>query len=256
MRILMLGDSNDGGHYVEGPKRNDILRDRLVDLFDEPVEMFTRAIWPNPRLPAMVDGWVKEFQPDLVHLKCGTYWFQYESVPLRVRRLLGRTGTRVAGAGFRLADSNRWGHNAPFRGVRRLAQLVIGGDRPFTTRQVIDRVAEAIRVVLHDESAVLVVTGPQAVNRYGTTRARRKRNEQNRLEVDAALRRLCADLHVSYLGYAEPLYQTAPVPPSHRVGDGLHYNLAGHAAAVDRPFEHLSGAWLTHRAERERAGRK
>lgn len=248
MRLLFLGNSNDAVQWFDqGPKRHELLRDMLAAEFNEPVEVIARGIWPTSGMPAAVGRWLDEYHPDVVYLNVVSFWFQYESVPLRVKRILGRLGPAVGDAGFKLAESKRWSHNAVFRSVRRLAQATIGGDTHFTPDEVIERISETIRIVLRNEGVLLVVKGPRAITRHGVTRRQQRRNEARRLKIHHSLKRLCEQLHVFYDGSEAPLYETAPRPRGTRVGDGLHSNARGHANSAEETFELIRKALDLHR---------
>ena len=231
MRILLLGDSNDLGDWVPPERRkHNIVAQRLAAELGEPVEFVVKGLWPNPGIADRVAAWIDEAQPDVVYLNTASYWFLYRSVPLRVKRIFRRLGGERAGdVGFKLANSPRWGHNAVFRGARRLLQSTIGGDTHFTCEQSIQRMAECLRVATREESTVVVVKGPHGKARYGARRREYARDERERLKFHHALEALCAQVHATYDGVGEggvrhlPAYQKGTT-----VGDGLHANEARH----------------------------
>jgi hypothetical protein len=239
VRILLLGSSNDAGQWFkEGRKRHEIAADMLAAELGEPVDVIVKGIWPTAGLLAKVEGWIAEYEPDLIYLSAVAYWFLYPSVPLRVKRLLGRFGPGVAGAGFRVAESPRWGHNAVFRGTRRLLQKTIGGDTNFTPDEVIERFGECIRVAARAEGVILVVSGPQSRADHSTSKRSRARNEIKRRYVDSSLEDICRQAHITYEGseswtFERPEYQ------GNRVGDGLHGNAKHH----ERVAEILYRSW-------------
>lgn len=243
MRVLLLGNSNDLTK-VAGRSRADVIRDLMAAEFGEPVEMITRATWPTERMAEMAEGWAAEFEPDVIFLLLGSFWFQHESVPLRLQRVLGRLGTPVGDAGFKLADSKRWGHNRVFRALRRAAQLTIGGDSHFTPDQVIERATSTIRTLLRHESALLVVQLPMGTNRYGSTERRQQALERKRIHVHDTLARLCEQLHVPYGAAPRPQYLDEP--KGLRVGDGLHLNEQGHVKRAEEYFATIRDAWSAH----------
>jgi hypothetical protein len=257
MRVLVLGNSNDSGNWFEGgPKRTEILRDRLAAEFGEPVTVTTRSIWPNERMVELIERWLDECEPDLVYMNVLTYWYAYESVPLKLRRLLGRhLGPVVGDAGVRLSKSRRWGHNLVGRTVRRWAQATIGGDPNFATTAVIERCSDAIGTIVQREGIVLMVKGGRGRSKPGLTPRQRARYEVRRLEVHRAMSALCVQKHVRYMGSEEPLWKTEPPRPrGTRVGDGLHSNAKGHASSADRMHGFIREAWAEHLAELEPAG--
>jgi hypothetical protein len=248
MRVLLLGNSNDTVDWFSGRKRQEIVRDDLAAEFGEPVSVVTKAIWPNEGMPAALERWMAAEQPDIVYINVVSFWFAYESVPLKAQRLLGRFGPRAGKAGFRLADSKRFAHNVVFRGIRRFAQATIGGDTHFTPEEVIARVSACLRVALRSEGVVVVVKGPYGRNDHGATAKQRRRNEQRRQQVNAALADLCATLHVRFSSAETPRF-AAPGSKGLRIGDGLHATERGHAEMATDISPLLAESWrLAHDA--------
>lgn len=231
MHILLLGSSNDDGEWFEGgKKRHEIAGELLEAELGEPVEFTIKSIWPNENIARVVEGWVEKYQPDVVYLNASSYWFLYRSVPIRVQRLLGRLGKPVGDAGFRLADSKRWAHNAVFRGIRAFLQDTIGGDTNFTPDQVVDRMTECVRVCVRPEGIAVGMKGPHGRSKYTNRESQRRRDERTRLEVSRRLEANCKQLHVAYDGVGEEgvRHQDA-YKRGTTVGDGLHGNALRHS---------------------------
>jgi hypothetical protein len=230
-------------------KRHRQMGERLSAEFGVPVEMFVRNCWPNQRMAEFVARALDEVQPDLVYLNITTFPFSYESTPLRVKRILGKVGEPVGDAGFRLAESKRWSHNAVFRTLRSWAQATIGGDTHFTTSEVTERYSELIRLLLRREGTVIAVKGPLARSKKGITKRERLRHERRRQEVHGAIKHLCEQLHVPYYGSDEPYWVVKPQPKGTKAGDGTHANAAGHQVLADDHYEKLRDAWARHLEE-------
>jgi hypothetical protein len=231
VRVLLLGSSDDTGQWFEGgKKKHEIARERLESDLGEPVEFIVKGIWPTADLPGIVEGWVAKYEPDVIYLNTGSYWFLYRSVPLRVKRLLGRVGGEAAGrAGFRVAESKRWAHNAVFRMLRRVLQDTIGGDTHFSCQEVIERMSECARVAVRREGAVVVVKGPHGKDRYSRNTREFRRDERERLKLHNALETLCGQLHITYDGVgAEAVRHLPAYGRGTTVGDGLHANHIRH----------------------------
>jgi len=225
VRVLFLGSSNDTGNWVAPTQKKHVIAGQQLEAdLGEPVEWVVKGIWPTEDLPQHVAAWVEESQPDVIYLNTGSYWFLYRSVPLRVKRLLGRLGGEKAGnAGFRVAKSERWAHNPVFRGIRKALQETIGGDTHFTTQQVIDRMEECIRVAARAENAVVVVKGPHGKRRLSARKRAFERDERERLKLHTALEQLCEQLHVTYDGVGESGVRDTPAYRRRvATGDGLH----------------------------------
>jgi hypothetical protein len=247
--LLLLGNSQDLGAWFEGGKRrHEIVQERLEAEFGEPVEIVVKPYWPNERLAALLVRWVEETRPDMVYINVTAFPFGYESLPLRAKRVLGRLGPAVSDAGLRFADSKRWSHNAVFRTIRRYGQATIGGDTHFTCEEVVERTSEAVRVALRREGVFLVVEGPLGRGEPELTGRERRRKEARRQVVHRALKSLCEELHVCYIG------SDAPLPPERQhvrgqtVGDGTHFNAEGHARLAEDLFENVRDAWRAHLA--------
>jgi hypothetical protein len=247
MKVLILGSSNDTQDWVEGGrKRHEIARDKLAVEFGEPVVVVVKNLWPNERVAEFVGRWMIESEPDVVYLNVTSYPFSYESLPLRLQRVLGRFGNGVGSASFQLADSRRWAHNAVFRTLRRWGQATLGGDTYFTPEQVVERMIETIRVIVRNEGTVLVVKGPHGRREPAITKREQRRHEAKRLYVHAALRAACAQSHVEYVGRATPDWQVTTRPKGVLIGDGLHSNAVGHAYRADGLFVTIRDAWTAH----------
>lgn len=112
-----------------------------------------------------VRKWLREDEPDVLYIIISTFWFAYESVPLRLERRFGRLGKYLASAGLRGADNRKLAYNPVFRAGRRVAHTLIGGDAHFQPRYVVDEVAHLLKTVLAEHEQMLVVVhGPQGWN--------------------------------------------------------------------------------------------
>lgn len=243
MRVLLLGNSNDSGEWFdEGPRRHELVQSLLAEASGEPVEVIPKTIWPNEGLERVIEGWIERYQPDVVYLTMAAYWFCYLSVPLRVKRLLRRFGPSVANAGARLAESPRWAYNPVFRATRGALQRSIGGDSPFTTTEVIDRMTAVITTIMRGEGIVMAIQGPDGRTNYAHSRRGEQRNEQRRQVVDRAMRELCASRHVSYRNSETPVWTSDQTLRKNRVGDGLHANARWHEYSAELIFETIAAA--------------
>ncbi len=242
MKVLLLGNSNDGGSWIgDGRKRHEIVADTLSERHGEPVTVISKSVWPSDGLPEVVDRWMVEHEPDVVYFTTLSYWFQYRSVPLRVRRVLGPLGSSVSNAGFRVAESPRWSHNAVFRQTRRLLQRTIGGDAHFTPDEVVERVTAVVRTVLRYEGVVMALQGPDGRTDYAFSARGRAANERRRLGVDQRLRAWCEEHHVTYENSPVAAFTIDPTLAKNRVGDGLHANATWHehsAGLIVQTIEH------------------
>lgn len=245
MRVLLLGNSNDAGNWFEGgKKRHEIVAEQLQEEFGEPFEFTVKSLWPTEKLPKVVAGWIDDSEPDLIYISSNAYWFLYRSVPLRAKRLLGRFGGAAGTAGFAVANSKRWSHNAIFRTARRGLQATFGGDTNFTADQVIERISECTRIAVRREGVAVIVKGPRGTTSYASTPKGRARDEKTRQRVHRTLQSLCLQLHVTYVGADTPMFKTRD-NRGFRVGDGLHSNAAGHVRDADDLYTSLRTALIS-----------
>ncbi len=249
MKILMLGSSNERDDWFQGGKRrHEFLRDRMAEEFGEPVEVIAKSTWPDAQLLPVVETWLERYKPDLLYISITSFPFAYESLPLRVGRILGPFGGTVQNSGLRLADSKRWAHNAVFRNARKLGQAVIGGDTHFSCDEIIERYSELIRIATRHEGLAIVVKGPQGIGKTGITAREQRRKEAKRLYVHRALETFCNRLHIDYYGRETPRWKERPIGHL-TVGDGVHVNAEGHRVLADDLTEIVSSAWRKHLAE-------
>lgn len=226
MRILFLGNSNEVLELPAGaPRRHEILESAVAEEYGS-AEVIIRGAWPTEKFPSVLSNWTTELAPDVVYLNVAEYWTLYESVPLRFERTLGKFGKPVARAGKKAANTPKLAHNAPFRKFRETAQLAFRGSTYFSTEEVVDRVMGAVRTVLRNESAIVVVDGQRGRRPHATNARGRARVEARRQVVHQALREQCAKLHVVYGGDDVPQWQTHPEGTDGHA-DGLHQGVAG-----------------------------
>lgn len=246
MKILRLGTSEDlPGRVPENALAYRIVEERLRHATGEPVETVVKAVWPAEALPPIVERWLATVQPDLVYLKVAAFWFAYESVPLKLERMFGRAGKPLAAAGLRAASTPWLAHNGAFRAGRRLAQRTIGGATHFTPDEVVERVGACICSIVRAESVGLAVRGPQAFADFSASDAARARAEQRRQHVHRALRDLCRESRVEYVGFNQPVYRTTARP--RLLADDLHRDAAGKLADAEMESEVLLRVWLQTR---------
>ncbi len=225
MRVLRLGNSDDLSPGVADEKRAwYIAAAMLAEEVGEQVETIVKPIWPTPDLPERLARCIDEYQPDIVFMKINRYWYAYESVPLRIRRIFGPAGKPVASAGLRAAKNQRLARNRLFKLGRRMAHRLIGGDTPFHTRDIVELMSVCIREMVARESVALVVKGTAAARQNEEALAGYYHRFLGRAdEVEGALKRLCEELHVPW---------NAPAPRSTKQdglkgGDGVHQNAIG-----------------------------
>jgi hypothetical protein len=161
MRILRLSTSDDLRPEVpETDRIHRLVEHAFAAETGQPVETMIRVIWPTPALPDAIDRWLQSYDPDVVFFRVSSYWFTYESVPLRLERSrLGRPARALARAGFASADAPRLAYTPLYRGTRNVLRRVVGSAVNFTPDEVIETVEACLRRIARHERAVVVVRG-------------------------------------------------------------------------------------------------
>lgn len=242
MRVLRLGNSDDVSPGIPDAERNyHVAGAILAEAAGEPVETIARPIWPTADLPDLVAGWIDEYRPDFVFLKVTWFWYGYESVPRRIERLLGRAGRPLARASTAAAADPRFAHRRWFKLGRRVAHRIIGGDTPFDTALVIQRMETVIRRIAAHEDIVLLVKGTgggrlneEALEGYY------ERFTARRDEVEGAIERLCRQLHVAYVGTGA---RKSKEDRDIHGGDGVHKGARGSGAMGRQEGAAMAEAW-------------
>lgn len=204
-----------------------LMEEPLSKALDETIEIVAREVWPKANLPRVIDGWMNSIEPDLVMFSISTFWFLYESVPLRLERKFGPAGV-VIGRASRKAAATPWlAHNRPFQAMRRKLQHNLGGGAYFEPDEVIKTSKAAIRAVLRREGAYLVVVGPSGGDNWATDSASARRIADRRGVVHDAMKAFCRSLHVEYWDI-DQLSKMADPRPASLQGDQLHLDETGH----------------------------
>lgn len=226
LTVLRLGNSQDTAGPIPEEERAHAIGARLLsEAAGQPVTTVQRTIWPAPVLPSLVEGWLDRYQPDIVFLYVASVWTCYESVSLRVRELLGPLGIRASHAFDRL-DTRTSLHTRPgMRQVRSLLHHTVGRAAYFEPEEIVERMAECVRLVLRREGPALVVRGP-VVPLYVDLPGLRARADARHRQLHLGLQQLCARLHFPYLD--EQVYRPDAEEALLREPDRLHFNAAGH----------------------------
>ncbi len=248
MRILRLANSNDFVSYVSDDKRTYRYVEQAMEaLTGEPWETIRKPISPAESLPDIVERWITEFQPDIVYLMVNSYWFNYESVPLKLKRKFGRVGEVVGDAGLAAAGKPWFADRWWFHKTRYFLQSTIGGETPFTPEYVLENMEAVIRRILRHEDVHLVVRSSLGgKERPDLPKKVQARREVRRQVVAEGMERICEQLNVANLsGKTRRKFDKEL-----RAGDMLHSNEAGHAVAGGREAEFMVAFWRSLHPER------
>jgi hypothetical protein len=232
LKVLRFGSSNDTvPQFVAGEPREAVIQRELEQQLGEPVIVVTKRVWPSGRFPGLVARWIEEEGPDVVTIPVLGYWFNFESVPLKLQRRLGRLGIALGNTGKRAADIPWLAHNPVFRLVRQLAQRTVGGSTYFTCDEVIDCIGACVREVAQREGIVLIVQGPYGGQGLaGSHRKALAREESRRQIVNAGLREVCARHHVKFVEHRTNRREMGT--DFSTIGDRLHMDDAGQRASA------------------------
>jgi len=242
MKILWFGNSSDQrGRVEDGVMTHNVLARELEAATGELVEIVVRPIWPNGRMVSYIERCLDEVQPDIVMLRANTFWFGYESIPLRLNRWFGPAAKPLRKMGLGGASSSWLGERAVFHWTRDALHGLIGGDTYFTPEVLIERQTAAIRAVVRREGVAAVIHGPSGRKPLHRSRKANERIEVKRKKVHAALKELCEESHLPYISSEEARYLQGEAWSS--LGDRLHGDAASLRRRADEDFEPLMEAW-------------
>lgn len=246
--MLRLSTSDDQrGRVPEGTAAFEVVERCLELETGQDVESVVRPVWPDSRLPPLIDRWLEQV-PDFVFLKINGFWFNYESVPLLIERKLGRVGVLVARLGRRSGEIGWVSRGRTFRALRRGLLRVLGGDTYFTPEQVVERMEQCIRQILQREKVLLVVRGTDGRSHAELPRRSARAYALRHRQVNDALRQVCEELRVPYLGGEEMLDESQV---RRRLGaDRFHRGEEGHRVAGEEEAEAFLRLWRTSAGHR------
>jgi hypothetical protein len=243
MRILRLSTSDDILPTVAESERGyRLIEAALGAESHQPVETIVRNIWPTEDLPELIERWLDAAQPEIVTFKVSSFWFSYESVPLRLQRgSLGLPGKLLAQVGDTAGKASWLADTAAFHALRSAARRTVGGAIYFTPDEVIERVTACVRRILQRENVVALVRGPLVAESGGASLRAQRRLEARRRYVDRALAERCAGMHVHYTGCraAPPISELLP----YRGPDRMHLNALGHERVGREEAAAVLTAW-------------
>lgn len=223
-RILWLCNSEDVSPEVPEEKRSWRLAGALAEAaLGEQFEIMPRVVWPDPKLPDIIDGWVTRYEPDLVLFKVNSYWYLYRSVPLRLRRRFGRVGKPVAAGGDRIARSPWFPKTRPYHWMRWVLLRTIGGETHFPPEHIAALAEDCVKRMVRDERTRVIVA---------TSLDHWTSNPKPQAAVHRRLKAFCASMHVGYLGAD---IENDPAPPDfYATGDRMHAGEDGHRWQSER----------------------
>ena len=237
MKILRLTTSNDTVH--SGADSRVAWIERLAsERLGEPVEVVSKAVWPDGRLAPAVEKWLAEVEPDVVWFMLQSFWFEYVSVPKKLQRKFGRLGQAASEVGFKAAAQPRLGNTALFRAGRTFLQKTVGGDPHFTPARLAETVEDVAKATLRSEGQHFVVYGPFSYTKYAMTKRQERQQLGWRSDLIGRVRRLSEELHFTFEAPDKPHWQTQPGIALH--GDRFHFAASEQKGMAGREVELLA----------------
>ncbi|MFN0095198.1 MAG: SGNH/GDSL hydrolase family protein [Dehalococcoidia bacterium] len=248
MRLLRLSNSDDLNTRVPPEFRaGNIIKALLEHDLREPVDVETRLLWPGEKCPGLVEGWVREFEPDMVYLRMGSYWITWESVPRMVAGRFGGLGDQIASVGKKSARTPWLAENPLYRGFRHLAVLTVGGETPFTVDGALAVLDETYRrIVAAQEDVALVVRAPNSPLNSSGTKAGARRSAKRHAAFEAGAKGLAKKYRADWMPMPAQLMKHGD--PAYFVGDGIHKNEAGHRDMAIAEAKAITETWRRLRA--------
>ena len=229
MHLLVLGNSDTQGRFVDGPTWSGVLREWLSAEFSEPVTVTEVGFSAVSSAGAeFADRKVRELGPDVVVLPLGTFAFTVGFTWKRVERLFGK---RIA-ARYRRGEEafdrrTRERGNEPRR-LNQLARKSIRraiGTQPLVSQAQLTRnYLDIIRAIArHEDVDLVLVAYPPEQGRHVSVR----NIERKRAEFLEAIGAEARQRHYTLLDSA-PLFAGAPPGADLLTTDGFHLQRGGH----------------------------
>jgi hypothetical protein len=241
VRVLWLGGSNDDfGPIPEEQRGFAIAREILESESGEAVTLVRKHIWPTKALPALVERWLRETNPDVVYLKANTYWICYESVAAKAGRRWGGRGERFVLKGQQALGEDRLTGTFLWRTAQWVGHHTIGTSAFFEPMDVVQTLEAILRTVLREEGTSAVMRGGFPPIGVPAGRARAVADARYEMMHDE-LGAVCGRLHVPFL--QDERYQSDHEVRALKASDLVHPNVAGHARTGALDGRALVDAW-------------
>lgn len=242
MKVLKLCTSDELAGDIPDVQRAYRVAEQVIrEATGEQVETKLHLIWPGEKLPGLVEGWVEQFQPDVVLVVVSPFWMTFASTPLRLRRRFKRFGEWLGKQGQRAAEHPRIGNSRLVRAGQRASLTLIGGDYHFEPSYVTAVTERVVRKILAAESVEVVVRGPLvALGHHGNRRSLADA-ERRRRTSDEQLRELCQRLHVTYVGKSAA---DAKADRQRFTGDLVHTDAEAHRERGELEGGAIARLWL------------
>lgn len=224
MKVLRLGVSHDAREDIPFDDRQHVVAERMLEgASGLEWETLVRGMRPTETLPAMIERWVADEQPDMVVIFLAGYWTSFGSTALRLERRVPLVGRRAAKVARRVAENETASRHETLDRLRGLASAVIGVDFNYEPDYLVKLFEGIFRTLLRNEHLVLAVRGPGRPPQRLTRRQERTSLERAHL-FQRGIADVCQKLHIEHLRYEEiPLHLRLPGDPSHYTVEGSRY---------------------------------
>ena len=224
-----------------GERLPTIITGRLADEAGIELVPEVRVPWPTGDLLALLDGWLQRYEPVAVVLHVNSFWFTYESVPERVRRMLGPFGAPLATIGLKAAGNSTLAENPVFKAGRKATVRAIGGDLLMSPQASVSMFGDMIRRIVAQEEVVLLVRGAISAHNSAGSEGGLEKSLRRYAYVHRAIRDLFEKSHVAYLGWEEPPSELSR--PGAKMGDDIHITAESHGLLAALEGDALIAAW-------------
>ena len=228
MNVLVFGNSDSTGAFIEGKVWTQIARDLLQHRFAAPVTVHDiRFSAESPTAAAFASKKVRELEPDVIVLMVGSFPFTAGFTWVKVRSLFGeRAGQRYRAFEDSFDQKTRHGgrmrkavNKLARRGIRRVI-----GTKPLSTREELTASYLEIFATLSqfEERKVVLMSFPGRGAHALSSKARAQRKL-----FFSELRKAAEARHFLWVSGVDAFAAVPADVPVHTL-DGLHYNDRGH----------------------------
>ncbi len=238
--VLRFGSSLDfSGDLPPGTRAWEVAEAMLSSATGRPVRTVVKPVWPSARVPALLDRWLAEVEPDLILICISSYWVETEILSTRFRRL-GPLGRKVESVTQAAAMKPSFAESRPYLLGRKALLHTIGGRPNFSPAEIEGHVESWLRVILQRESVGAAVVGTPFSPDTLATRGARRRAHGRKDELRARLKALCQRLDVHY---EMPPHAPDAFAPELRLPDRVHFNEQAHARMGEIDGRALIAVW-------------
>jgi hypothetical protein len=243
MKILRIATSADWWPGVpEEQRAPTLLARRLEEESGERVEQVLHSISPKASSIEKLEGWLTDFDPDLVMLRANPFWYCFESPALLLERKGGHVGRWASGLVLRAGRNPAVASSRPFRILRKMGVKAAAPAYYYTPEQVIEWMDEWIRLILRHELVVPVVFGTSISSYYEPDPRREARVEARRISFNVQLRALCERLRVACSAPVN-LSEGVPRGKQYLASDGMHPNAEAQRLIAEAEYPFYRQAW-------------